>query len=46
MMGAEFYDDFFILLPITVGGADAGSPGHTTEFPQRMYVDWVRIYQK
>jgi beta-glucanase (GH16 family) len=43
---SEFHNDFFILLNIAVGGTYAGYPDDTTEFPQRMYVDWVRVYQK
>ena len=43
---SEFHKDFFILLNIAVGGTYAGRPDHSTEFPQYMYVDWVRVYQK
>lgn len=43
---SEFHKDFFILLNIAVGGASAGRPDNSTEFPQYMYVDWVRVYQK
>ena len=42
----EFHKEFFILLNIAVGGAHAGRPDKTTRFPQYMYVDWVRVYQK
>jgi len=42
----EFHKDFFILLNIAVGGTHAGRPNATTIFPQYMYVDWVRVYQK
>ncbi|MEO1437910.1 MAG: glycoside hydrolase family 16 protein [Bacteroidota bacterium] len=42
----EFHQDFFILLNVAVGGAFAGRPDKTTEFPQSMYVDWVRVYQE
>jgi beta-glucanase (GH16 family) len=42
----EFHQQFFILLNVAVGGAYAGSPDETTDFPQRMYVDWIRVYQK
>lgn len=38
---SEFHEDFFILLNIAVVDANA-----TTKFPQYMYVDWVRVYQK
>jgi beta-glucanase (GH16 family) len=43
---AEFHEEFFILLNIAVGGTYAGRPDATTPFPQRMVVDWVRVYQK
>lgn len=36
---------FFIILNVAVGGAWPGSPDATTVFPQRMYVDYVRVYQ-
>lgn len=41
-----FHKEFFLLLNIAVGGTFAGRPDKTTEFPQKMYVDWVRVYQK
>jgi len=41
---SEFRKDFFILLNIAVGGRHAGRPDATTQFPQHMYVDWVRVY--
>lgn len=43
---SEFHKEFFILLNIAVGGRSAGRPDATTRFPQYMYVDWVRVYQK
>lgn len=43
---SEFHKEFFILLNLAVGGDFAGRPDATTEFPQHMYVDWVRVYQK
>lgn len=43
---SEFHKDFFILLNIAVGGTWAGRPDETTKFPQYMYIDWVRVYQK
>jgi beta-glucanase (GH16 family) len=36
---------FFILLNLAVGGSWPGNPDATTVFPQRMYVDYVRVYQ-
>lgn len=43
---SEFHEEFFILLNIAVGGAHAGRPDATTDFPQYMYIDWVRVYQR
>lgn len=43
---SEFHQPFFILLNIAVGGKWSGRPDETTQFPQFMYVDWVRVYQK
>ena len=37
---------FFILLNLAVGGDWPGNPDSTTQFPQRMYVDYVRVYQR
>ncbi|MBT8115828.1 MAG: glycoside hydrolase family 16 protein [Arenicella sp.] len=43
---SEFHKEFFILLNIAVGGTYAGRPDATTPFPQYMYTDWVRVYEK
>ena len=40
-----FDQPFFILLNVAVGGQWPGSPDASSVFPQRMYVDWVRVYQ-
>ena len=42
----EFHEEFFILFNIAVGGTYAGYPDSTTVFPQKMYVDWVRVYEQ
>ena len=42
----EFHKEFFMLFNIAVGGNHAGRPNATTQFPQHMYIDWVRVYQK
>ncbi|MGJ3237249.1 MAG: glycoside hydrolase family 16 protein [Anaerolineae bacterium] len=40
------YDhDFFLLMNIAVGGNWPDYPDDTTEFPQEMLVDYVRVYQ-
>ncbi len=42
---SEFHEKFFILLNVAVGGRPAGRPDDATDFPQVMYVDWVRVYR-
>lgn len=37
---------FFILLNVAVGGQWPGNPDGTTVFPQKMLVDYVRVYDK
>jgi beta-glucanase (GH16 family) len=37
---------FFLLLNLAVGGNWPGNPDATTHFPQRMIVDWVRVYSR
>lgn len=41
-----FHQPFFVLLNLAVGGNWPGSPDATTVWPQRMSVDWVRVYQR
>ena len=43
---APFNQRFHILLNVAVGGNWPGSPNASTRFPQRMDVDYVRVYQK
>lgn len=43
-MPAPFDKPFHILLNVAVGGNFIGSPDASTVFPQKMYVDWVRVY--
>jgi hypothetical protein len=40
-----FDQPFYILLNVAVGGNWPGSPNGSSVFPQRMYVDYVRVYQ-
>jgi hypothetical protein len=40
-----FRDNFFFIFNVAVGGNWPGSPDATTRFPQRMIVDYVRIFQ-
>jgi len=42
---SEFHQNFFIILNLAVGGTWPGPPDGTTEFPQTMKVDYVRVYQ-
>ncbi|AGB40276.1 beta-glucanase/beta-glucan synthetase [Halobacteroides halobius DSM 5150] len=41
----EFEAPFYILLNVAVGGNWPGYPDATTIFPQKMYIDWVRVYK-
>ncbi len=42
----EFMNHFFIIMNIAVGGGYGGAPNNTTPWPQKMYIDWIRAYQK
>lgn len=42
----EFHREFFIILNLAVGGNWPGSPDSSTPFPARVYVDYVRVYQR
>jgi len=37
---------FFLLLNVAVGGNFPGNPDNTTVFPQKMQVDYVRVYKR
>ncbi|HTX53498.1 MAG TPA: hypothetical protein VMD08_08805, partial [Candidatus Baltobacteraceae bacterium] len=41
-----FDHPFFLILNVAVGGQWPGNPDSTTEFPQRMLVDYVRVSQR
>jgi beta-glucanase (GH16 family) len=41
-----FDQPFFMILNVAVGGNYVGFPTNQTPFPQRMIVDYVRVYQK
>jgi beta-glucanase (GH16 family) len=44
--GPWVYDHpFFIILNNAVGGDWPGAPDGTSVFPQRMSIDYVRVYQ-
>jgi beta-glucanase (GH16 family) len=40
-----FDHDFFIIFNLAVGGDFGGDPDATTVFPQRMMIDYVRVYE-
>ena len=46
--GAKWVYDhpFFMLLNVAIGGSWPGSPDATTQLPQTMLVDYVRVYQQ
>ncbi|MFA0963830.1 family 16 glycosylhydrolase [Roseivirga sp. BDSF3-8] len=43
---SEFRDEFFFIFNVAVGGNWPGSPDGSTQFPQQMTVDYVRIFQQ
>jgi beta-glucanase (GH16 family) len=43
---APFNQRFHLLLNVAVGGNWPGDPNHTTVFPQKMIIDYVRVYKK
>ena len=42
---SEFHQKFFMIMNVAVGGNWPGSPNATTKFPQKMWVDYVRVFQ-
>jgi predicted small secreted protein len=43
---SEFHAPYFLLFNLAVGGNWPGSPDASTAFPNRMQVDYVRVYRK
>ncbi len=43
---SEFHEPYFLLFNVAVGGRWPGSPDGSTSFPQKMMVDYVRVFQK
>jgi beta-glucanase (GH16 family) len=41
-----FNQNFFMILNIAVGGNFLGPPTPSTQFPQSMYVDYVKVYKQ
>ena len=46
--GTEWVYDhpMFIILNVAVGGNYSGNPDGSTQFPQTMLVDYVRVYER
>ena len=42
---SEFHADNFFIFNLAVGGNWPGYPDQTTEFPQRLIVDYIRVFQ-
>lgn len=42
---SSFHEPFFFIFNVAVGGNWPGSPNASTNFPQPMYVDYVRVFQ-
>lgn len=42
---SEFHKNFFFIFNVAVGGNWPGNPDASTQFPQRMIVDYVRVFQ-
>lgn len=43
---SEFHAPFFLLFNLAIGGNWPGSPDASTVFPNRMQVDYVRVYRR
>ena len=43
---APFDQPFYMVLNLAVGGGWPGPPNADTKFPQKLTIDWVRVYQK
>ncbi len=46
LYGKPFDKRFHMLLNVAVGGNWPGNPDNTTTFPQKMFIDYVRVYKK
>ena len=42
---SEFHQEFFLILNLAVGGNWPGYPDSTTVFPQKLEVDYIRVFQ-
>jgi beta-glucanase (GH16 family) len=43
---APFDQSFHIILNLAVGGNWPGNPDETTVFPQKLFIDYVNVYEK
>ncbi len=43
---SAFHNSFFFIMNVAVGGNWPGSPDSSTVFPQKMNVDYLRVFQK
>jgi beta-glucanase (GH16 family) len=43
---SEFHKPFYIIFNLAIGGDWPKNPDETTQFPDTMFVDYVRVYQK
>jgi beta-glucanase (GH16 family) len=41
----EFHEDFFFIMNVAVGGNWPGPPDATLKLPQRMIVDYIRVFK-
>jgi len=46
MLNWVFDHEMFMLLNVAVGGNWPGNPDQTSVFPQRMLVDYARVYRR
>lgn len=42
----EFHKNFYFIINLAVGGNPIGLTPQDRAFPQSMYVDWIKVYQK
>jgi beta-glucanase (GH16 family) len=45
VLADTYRNPFYLILNVAIGGAWPGAPDETTEFPDGMLVDYVRVYQ-
>ena len=43
---APFDQPFYLILNVAIGGNWPGNPVNETKFPQKMIIDYIRVYQK